>query len=88
MGDVLLPKQMLYQAELRPDRNALRMKGAGSLAGLRPDATQCGGLRHKFLINYEFTSTDATFEAGDVRPTSGGRLSRLVAVRRGVSHCG
>jgi hypothetical protein len=48
---ILLPKQMLYQAELRPDRDRPRTRGAGSLAGLRPDATQCGGLRHKFLRN-------------------------------------
>jgi len=47
----MLPKQMLYQAELRPDRDRPRTRGAGSLAGLRPDATECGGLQHKFLIN-------------------------------------
>ena len=48
---ILLPKQMLYQAELRPDRNRPRLRRAGSLAGLPPDATQCAGLQQKFLTN-------------------------------------
>jgi hypothetical protein len=50
-SDPLLPKQMLYQAELRPDRGRPRQGRAGSLAGLQPDATQCDGLQQKFLIN-------------------------------------
>lgn len=56
--DPLLPKQMLYQAELRPDRlvpvqvprTALE-RGAGSLAGLPPGATEGARLRQNSLIN-------------------------------------
>jgi hypothetical protein len=50
-SDPLLPKQMLYQAELRPDLNRQGPGGPGMVAASHPSATECVGMRHKSLWN-------------------------------------
>jgi hypothetical protein len=50
-SDPLLPKQMLYQAELRPDLIRPGLGGPGMVAAWRRGATDCGGMRHKILMN-------------------------------------
>jgi len=50
-SDPLLPKQMLYQAELRPDLIRQGPGGPGMVAASRQGATECAGMRHKSLSN-------------------------------------